>query len=71
MMVHHCEVMTVVMDPWVILTIGVSVGIVLGAGLAAICLVAMPQFRRVMAVPISGQEIEAQLGQTKCELVHT
>ena len=59
------------MDPWIILTIGVSVGIVLGAGVAAICLVESPQFRRVMAVPISGQEIEAQLGQTKCELVHT
>src|SRR6516165_720334 len=70
-MVHHWGVMTVAMDPWIILTIGVSVGIVLGAGVAAICLVESPQFRRVMAVPISGQEIEAQLGQTKCELVHT
>ena len=70
-MVHHWGVMTVAMDPWIILTIGVSVGIVLGAGVAAICLVESPQFRRVMAVPISGQEIEAQLGPTKCELVHT
>ena len=72
MMVHHWGVMTVAMDPWIILTIGVSVGIVLGALVAAICLVERPQFRRVMAVPtVPGQEIEAQLGQAKCELVHT
>ena len=63
--------LTIVRDPWTILTIGVSVGIVLGAGVAAICLVESPQFRRVMAVPISGQEIEAQLGRKKCDLVHT
>ena len=31
--------LTIVMDPWIILTIGVSVGIVLGALMAAICLV--------------------------------
>src|SRR5262245_9954169 len=51
MMVHHWGVMTVAMDPWTILTIGVSVGIVLGAAVAAICLVGRPQCRRVMAVP--------------------
>jgi hypothetical protein len=39
---------------------------------AAICLVERPQFRRVMAVPtVPGQEIEAQLGQNECDLVHT
>jgi len=35
-------VLTLVMDPWIILTIGVSVGIVLGALVAAICLVEGP-----------------------------
>ena len=36
--------LTIVMDPWIILTIGVSVGIVLGALVAAICLVERPQW---------------------------
>ena len=43
-MVHHWGVMTVAMDPWIILTIGVSVGIVLGAVVAAICLVERPHW---------------------------
>ena len=36
--------LTIVMDPWIILTIGVSVGIVLGALVAAICLVERPKW---------------------------
>ena len=38
------RVLTIVMDPWTILTIGVSVGIVLGALMAAICLVERPKW---------------------------
>ena len=36
--------LTIVRDPWTILTIGVSVGIVLGALVAAICLVERPKW---------------------------
>ena len=36
--------MTMVMEPWIILTIGVSVGILLGAVVAAICLVERPKW---------------------------
>jgi hypothetical protein len=37
-------VMTIAMEPWIILTIGVSIGIVLGTVVAAICLVERPQW---------------------------
>jgi hypothetical protein len=33
----------VTMDPWIILTIGVSIGIALGAGVAGLCLLERPR----------------------------
>jgi len=35
-------------DPWIILTVGASVGILLGAGVAAICLVKRPQWWTIL-----------------------